>query len=473
MADRIILGQNANYSTDPAETGLNNNILAAGAPGSGKTVSIVEPILIETMERSHIIAVTKRRLVYKYAPELIRRGYNLLDLNMVEPGAGNVGYDPLRIVSTYQDISFLAESIVMADPRKNVHTNADPYWDKAAVSLLSALIAYVLRMATIRRPTLTDVINLLGRLEITDCGSSIETTLDGEFERLAARDPNGFAVSCWRTFRNLPTRTALCVFSTLNTTVDGIFTDDIKAMMARDNQVCFRDIADRKTILFVTTSPVNKALHTFCNIFYGQAFKELFEYAEKRPDGMLPIPVNVIADDFATGSRILDFAEYISIFREKRISCCLLLQSESQLVKMYGPHDAVTIINSCDTYVYMGGQDLETARNVSVKLDAPLEDVLWMPVGKEIIFRRGQKPLFTERYRIQEDERYRRITAEHESSMRAEEERRNARPRGDGEHPGRPAEPVFGRESGFPLLQNGSRENRGMEQNRFRRRPTA
>ena len=61
----------------------------------------------------------------------------------------------------------------------------------------------------------------------------------------------------------------------------------------------------------------------------------------------------------------MNFPEYISIFREKGISVTLLIQSESQLQGMYGRENATTIINNCDTYLYMGGMDLVTGRNIS------------------------------------------------------------------------------------------------------------
>ena len=95
-------------------------------------------------------------------------------------------------------------------------------------------------------------------------------------------------------------------------------------------------------------------------MFYAQAFKQLFEFAESRSSGRLPIPVHVLCDDFATGSRILNFPEFISIFREKGISVTLLVQSESQIESMYSPEDATTIINNCDTYLYMGGMALSS-----------------------------------------------------------------------------------------------------------------
>ena len=95
----------------------------------------------------------------------------------------------------------------------------------------------------------------------------------------------------------------------------------------------------------------------------------------------------------------------------------LLIQSETQLESIYGYHDAVTIINNCDTYVYMGGMDLSTCRKISERLNAPLEDVLYMPIGEEIIFRRGSRPVKTQRYDVLKNEMYQRMTVEHEMHM--------------------------------------------------------
>ena len=131
-------------------------------------------------------------------------------------------------------------------------------------------------------------------------------------------------------------------------------------MISSKDKVEFEEIANRKTVLFITTSAVNPSLNCYTNMCFSQMFKQLFEYAESLPSGKLPIPVSVFADDFATSSRILNFPEYISIFREKQISVMLLLQSEAQLERMYGYEDAVTIIDNCDTYVYMGGMNLKT-----------------------------------------------------------------------------------------------------------------
>ena len=413
--DRMILGENVIYSTDCDETGLNNNVLVCGSSGCGKTMSISEPRLLETFNSSLVVTVTKRRIVNKYRPVFEQRGYVVEDLNFIHPMMSTVAYDPLQYVGSYSDITFLAESIVKANPRKD-KSNADPYWDEAATSLLSAEIAYILM--TKESPTFADVLDLHDGIDFRENGEQIVTSLDRKFEYLAEKDPGCFAVSCYKSFCRLPIKTASCIFGTLNTTIDTIFSPELRKMIAMEKKADFEKLATQKTVLFVSTSAVNPALHCFINIFYAQAFKTLFEYAENLPSGRLPIPVHVLCDDFATGSRILNFPEYISIFREKQISVTLLVQSESQLESMYGSEDATTIINNCDTYIYMGGMDLKTGRSISERLNVPLEEVLSRPIAQVCVFRRGQKPIITSRYDILEDKRFQEVTRAYENNIR-------------------------------------------------------
>ena len=408
--DPVILGDGQIYSGDCRETQLNLNRLIVGSSGAGKSVSFMEPELLNLRNSSAILTLSKRELVEKYSPWFESRGYKVYDLNLARPEKSNVAYDPLRQVSSFTDIKHLAMSVVMADPQKAKST-ADPYWDKGGASLLSALIA--MTMTTTPKATFADVLDLLDSLEIDDRGSVIRTNLDDKFEMLKRKNPNSFAVTNWRTFKQLPIKTASCIFSTLNSTVDDMFTPELRKMMRLPSMLDLESLGSRRSILFVTTSAVNPALHRFVNMFNAQVLKKLFEFAEEQPDGRLPVPVRMLFDDFAVGSKILGFPEQISIFRAKAMSVMLLLQSESQLESMYGADDATTIINNCDTYVYLGGMDLKTCRNISARLNAPLEDVLYMPIGQEFIFRRGQKPVITQRYKTLEDPTYILVTEQY------------------------------------------------------------
>lgn len=105
------------------------------------------------------------------------------------------------------------------------NSNADPYWDEAATSLLSAEIAYTLM--TKDNATFADVLELHDSLVLDEGSGTIRTSLDGKFEYIASKEPTCFAVSCWKSFKNLPIKTAGCVFGTLNTTIDTIFSPEL------------------------------------------------------------------------------------------------------------------------------------------------------------------------------------------------------------------------------------------------------
>lgn len=417
MPETLMLGKDICADTDCEGTQLNNNVIVVGASGSGKTMSYAEMRLLRACDSSLLVTLSKRRLAVEYAEWLAGRGYEVLDLDLTSPEDSAAGFDPMRYVRTARDVTCLARSVVMANPRKARSRDADPFWDDAATSLLSALTAYVMHIRTV--PSFCDVLNMFGRLQLREKGDAIETSLDDVFVRLANEDPESFAVRCWKTFRYAPLRTAGSIYTSLSTALDAIFVPELNSLMSAERSVDFSALANRKTVLFVTTSAVNPSLNAFAGLFYSQAVKSLFEYAESQKDGLLPVPVHLLCDDFATGARIPSFEQYISIFREKRISVSILLQSESQLVSMYGAADAQTIINNCDRYIYLGGMDLATCRNVAERAGVPLADVLYMPIGSEFIFERGQCPLRTERWDITADQTWRSLSAQH-SDHRAE-----------------------------------------------------
>ena len=405
MPDSMIAAKECVYSSDCAKTGLNNNRIIVGGSGSGKTMSITEPCLLHSFERNLIVTATKSRIVHKYRPVLLERGYRVEVLDFSNLSNCTIGYDPMRFVRTSQDVEFLAQSLVMANPRKG-KSYADPYWDDMSTSVLSALIEMERLQPEMQSRSFANVIERFRKLKVNYSGSKISTNMDWEFQRLEAQYPGNAASTHWESFCNLPPRTASCVVSALNTAIRYLFDQKLLNTMNFSRCVDFDSFAGVKTVLFLITSPVNCALSKLVSVFYGTALKELFELAERRPDGKLPIPTHIICDDFATGAPIPEFAKHISIIREKELSVTLLCQSESQLESMYSPAESVTIINNCDTYVFTGGMDLKTAQSVSLRMNMPIDEVLALPIGQFLVFRRGQHPIRSQRYPILEDPQY-------------------------------------------------------------------
>lgn len=220
---------------------------------------------------------------------------------------------------------------------------------------------------------------------------------------------NPFLYYTWKNFTDLPDSTGACVTGTMKTALATVFTEDVRKILNNPRQLAFSELLKPKTVVFVHMSPTNVASYRFISFFYTQLFQALFDMAEQQEDYTLPHPVQVICDDFATGCPIPDFDAKISILREKRIGITMLLQSESQLAALYGDRKARTIINNCDTYLYFGGMDMNTVQSIAQRMNIPYDEVQAMPLGKEYIIRRGQKPIIAHRFSLFEDPLYKEI----------------------------------------------------------------
>ena len=137
--DSVVFAENCEFTTDCNITGLNNNVLVTGASGSGKTLSFVEANLLRTYHRNLMLVIRKPKMIQKYAHLLRKRGYRVDILDFCRPSQCTVAFDMLQYVKSYQDAIYQARSIVMADPQKK-DSKADPYWDEAAIALVTALI---------------------------------------------------------------------------------------------------------------------------------------------------------------------------------------------------------------------------------------------------------------------------------------------------------------------------------------------
>ena len=409
--DSLILGDGpkGTYSMDPKVSQVKNNVLVIAGTGGGKTKSVVEANLLHAYHQSMVVLLTKRRLLDQYGPLLKSRGYDVKVLDLVHPAQSDVGYDPMLHLRDDTDIIGLAKALVSAS---GCTSAKDPYWENSAADLFTAFIklARLLYWDWARMDRVLKLIRKIDyppALDEDDCASMSKLrTLNpvDQFVALRKKDPQMFM--SWLQYSNNASNTKACIQSMLFSAVNGVLTEGIQQIMAMPKQLEFTDLVNRKTVLFVLTSPVNPALHPFANLMLGTLFKELFEYAESLPGGRVPIPLTAICDDFATGGQIPKFQQHISIFREKGISVMMLVQSLSQLESMYGPAASVTIQDNTDNIVYMGGNNLDTAEQMARRINKPMDEVLALPRGQIYLFRSGQKGLQLQRYQIFNDPLY-------------------------------------------------------------------
>ena len=385
--NKMILGKDVSYSLDSYETKLNNNVLVVGASGAGKTRSIVTPNLLMATG-SYIVSDPKGNLYDKYGKYLESKGYIVKKLDFTEP-EDSAHYNFFKYIREPKDIVKVAHMLIYQ--RKNGRSY-DPFWDESAQLLLQSMIAYLKEGAKESECTLHNILTLVSMMNIDENDACSETPLDVMMQHHRTRNEDSYACRYYDMFRAAAGRTLRSIIISTNARLGLYDMPETNEMMAFDD-IDITSIGKKKTALFVVVSDTDRSLDGLANIFFTQAMNELCRVADKECiDNRLPIPVRFIMDDFATNCRIDEFPRMIASIRSRGISTMLMIQSEAQLKEGYGEDDK-TIIANCDTYVYLGGNDLETAKTVAERCDIPEKKILNMPVGTGWIFRRGQQPL--------------------------------------------------------------------------------
>lgn len=102
--------------------------------------------------------------------------------------------------------------------------------------------------------------------------------------------------------------------------------------------------------------------------------------------------MHFVFDEFANIGTIPDFERMITVTRSRNIAVSMICQSLSQLDENYGENNAATIMNACDTLLYLGGKSADTNQK--------LADM----IGKQTVANvsvndsRGANPTYTHNY---------------------------------------------------------------------------
>ncbi len=409
-------------SENSRKTGLNNNVLVIGNPGCCKTGSYVVPNIYSTTG-SIVISDTKGLLYRNHAPELRRRGYDVCLLDFVHPeksdsynvldgitrstkrvkrvvypgevdDKGNVLLEEETMevtVETYRQFDIHKLAAVMVPDSIG---DDDKFWIQGARLVLESLMAFVVEKLPREEQNMGSVAELFRMM----CNEMMDNGTVSFFTDLEMTDPESFALKKYNLFRSLfkAERTWACISQFCANALD-VFDADENAKMLCRSGIDLADIGRKKTALFINVSDTDRSQDFIINALYTQLFQVLFAEAYKHKDGCLRCPVHIVLDDFAANVYIPDFDKILSVTRSREISVSVILQSLSQLKGMYSEGQASTIINDCDTMIYMGGQDMETARFFADKAGKLPETILALDLDHAWLFTRGEKAKLVEK----------------------------------------------------------------------------
>lgn len=395
-----ILAEGRTISNDTRTTGLNNNDLIIGPSGSGKTRGYVKPNILQCNE-SMIITDTKNCLKQELEGVLKKNGYQIVNVDFTDCAISD-GYNPLDYIrfdtrrGCYKEQDILAVSACITP----VENAKEPFWDLAARMVLESIIGYVMECLPDDEHTMNSVAALF--MEIGN------KTFERLFMELGEINRKSFAASRYRLYKNTAGAEKMyaSIQGVLAEKLSPLTFQSTKELFEKKNRIHFERLGEEKTAVFLNISDTDRSLDRLADLFYTQAFQCLCAAADKNPQNRLAVPVRLILDDFAANTCIPDFDKIISIIRSREISVSIVLQSISQLEALYGHERALTILNNCDNCLYLGGQDVETARYISIKANKSINTILDMPLDSAWLFTRGLKPQLVKRYDVASHERY-------------------------------------------------------------------
>lgn len=389
----------------------NANILVLGQVGTHKTRGHILPNILQQDRISMVIADTKGELHSKTGKLLKERGYKIKCVNFDDPSSSLNQFNPFAYIKTPEDI-VMVSNILVSEVRHDYRVDA--YWDNAAQLLLNAIIGYMVDECRPTERNLNNLRKLVCALEVSD-DLQHKSPLEILFTDLRNKKPRCYAVQQWDAFCTIKAaaKTASTILSVLLTKFAQFLTPDIAKLTGYDT-VDLDQIAREKTALFVCVSDVDRSKDKLASIFYSLLFARLRNLADKEPSKGLPIHVHCFLDDFSTNVVIPNFDNYISSFRSREISFTLVLQSESQLQKLYG-ESSHTIVANCAHYLFMGSSDLHTCHAMAKRMNLPLDKVLYKPREEIFLLRSFSRPVVDNIFDIRSHKDYSKL--EHEDPM--------------------------------------------------------
>jgi type IV secretion system protein VirD4 len=404
-----ILAEGQLIPNDTRVSGINNNDLIIGPSGAGKTRGYVKPNLLQLNE-SCIVTDTKGSLYGEVGGLLKRHGFRVESIDFTDLDASTMGYNPLEFIRLDEKTGrYFTQDILTVCAALIPIEGHDPFWDMSARNYLACLISYVLEALPEREHTLEYVMALFNEMNRSGKEPSVFERL---LEKLGAEDPESYAYSLYPSIKSqiVADKMYESIRAMISEKLAPLTFRSALGLYDRPKRVDFRSLGRQKTAVFLTVSDLDRSMDRLVNLFYTQALQTLCASADKDyPDHRLPVPVRLYLDDFATNTYIPDFDKIISVIRSREVSVSVILQSISQLEALYGAPKAATIMNNCDNCLYLGGQDVETARFISVKANKAMDTILNLPLEEAWLFTRGRTPQKVRKFDITTHARYREL----------------------------------------------------------------
>lgn len=124
-------------------------------------------------------------------------------------------------------------------------------------------------------------------------------------------------------------------------------------------------IGRKKTIVYIILSDEKSTYYFLVSLFIKQLYEKLISEAQKEKNGMLPVRVNYLLDEFGSIPRISGMESAITAARSRNVRYYMIVQSLGQLIDKYGKTGAEIIKGNCTDWVFLTSKELPLLYEIS------------------------------------------------------------------------------------------------------------
>jgi type IV secretion system protein VirD4 len=354
-----ILTQHVRIGLDGTKHRRNLNVLVIGGSGAGKTRFYCKPNLMQA-NTSFVVLDPKGELIRSCGGMLRDKGYDVKALDLIDMEKSHC-YNPFVYLRDDNDVQRLVTNLFKSTTPKKAQSQ-DPFWDTAAQMLLLALIFYLKYKAPVEEQNFSMVMEML-RAGDVDEENDQPSPLDNLFFDLEKTEPYHIALKYYRAYRSGAAKTLKSIQITLAARLEKFNLESLSKLTVTD-ELDLQQLGEKKTVLFALIPDNDTSFNFLVSILYTQLFQQLFECADKKYGGALPVHVHFLMDEFANISLPNDFDKILSVMRSRNVSVSIILQNLAQLKALF-EKQWESIVGNCDEFVYLGGNEQATHKYVS------------------------------------------------------------------------------------------------------------
>lgn len=355
-----ILTQHVRIGFDGKRHRRNLNVLVIGGSGAGKTRFFVKPNVMQAAECSMVILDPKGEILRDTGQMLIDKGYSLRVLDLISMERSHC-YNPFVYLRDDNDVQRLATNLFKSTTPKGAQSS-DPFWDTSAQMLLLALMFYLKYEAPPDEQNFAMVMEMLRAGEV-DEEDNAPSALDSLFSDLRQTDPGHIALKYYDAYHSGAAKTLKSIQITLAARLEKFNLESVEKLTITD-ELELNTIGEKKTALFAIIPDNDTSFNFLVSILYTQLFQQLFELADNKYGGSLPLHVQFLLDEFPNIAMPDDFQKILSTMRSRGVSVSIILQNLTQLKALY-EKDWESVVGNCDEFVYLGGNEQATHKYVS------------------------------------------------------------------------------------------------------------